>query len=110
MHAYRSYVVEYPGRYNAMPPQPFGDARLEPAADRLLGILLAVLRGFGLEGPEAIHAARCARSAAHGFAVLEAAGGFGLPEHLDTSYAHLTTMVIAGIHALSDGHPAIGRA
>jgi AcrR family transcriptional regulator len=100
MHAYRSYVIEFPGRYNAMPAQPLGDARLEPAADRLLGILLAVLRGYGLEGSAAIHMARCARSAAHGFAVLEVAGGFGLPADLDTSYAHLTSMVIAGIRAL----------
>ncbi|HEU4900851.1 MAG TPA: TetR-like C-terminal domain-containing protein [Actinomycetota bacterium] len=40
------------------------------------------------------HAARCLRSAAHGFAVLEAAGGFGLSDDLDASYERLIHMII----------------
>lgn len=102
MQAYRAYVVAYPGRYRAVPAQPMGDPLLEPVGERLLDIILAVLRGFGLAGSGAIHAARCIRSAAHGFADLEAAGGFGLPEDLDATYDHLTTMLIAGIRSLED--------
>jgi AcrR family transcriptional regulator len=95
--AYRSYVVQHPNRYRAMHQAPLSDARAAAAGDRLMGIVLAVLGGFGLEGSAAIHAARCLRSAAHGFAVLEAAGGFGLPEDLDASYERLIQMIIAGL-------------
>lgn len=95
--AYRAYVVQHPNRYSAMSPQPLADPRTAAAADRLLRVTLAVLGGFGLEGPAAIHAARCLRSAVHGFAVLEAAGGFGLPEDLDASYERLMDMLITGL-------------
>jgi len=46
----------------------------------------AVLRGYGIEGEDLVDAARALRSAMHGFALLEAAGGFGLPRHVDRSY------------------------
>jgi AcrR family transcriptional regulator len=97
--AYRSYVVQHPNRYRAMHQAPLSDPRTAAVADRLMGIVLAVLAGFGLEGAAAIHAARCLRSAAHGFALLEADGGFGLPEDPDASYDLLIDMVIAGLRA-----------
>ncbi|GAA2097699.1 TetR/AcrR family transcriptional regulator [Actinomadura alba] len=102
MKAYRSYVVDHPGRYSAMMQEAdpgvveSGRRRIE-AGQRLVDIMLAALRAYGLEGGEAIHAARSLRSAAHGFAVLEAAGGFGLPEKLDESYELLIHMVISGL-------------
>lgn len=97
MGAYRSYVMEHPNRYAAL--DQAADARPEddPAADRVLAIIFAALRGYALEGPELVHAARCLRSAVHGFAVLEAAGGFGLPEDLEASYELLITMVVGGL-------------
>lgn len=97
MRAYRSYVVEHPGRYAAMEQAPTTEPRLTAAADRLLDVVLAVLRGYELDGPELIHAARCLRSAVHGFAVLEASAGFGLPESLEESYELLIRMVIGGL-------------
>ena len=48
-----------------------------------------ILRGYGLEGDDAIHAARAVRSALHGFVALEAGGGFGIPVDLDESYARM---------------------
>ncbi|MEV6110171.1 WHG domain-containing protein [Streptomyces sp. NPDC051940] len=103
MRAYRAYAVEHPDRYGTMDPQPLRDERSRPAGERVLGVLLAVLRGFGLEGAEAVHAARAVRSAVHGFAVLEAAGGFGLPEDLDASYDVLTGMVADGLRPAEQG-------
>lgn len=97
MRAYRAYVVAHPARYAAMDQQAGPEPRVAAAADRLLGIILAVLRGYGLEGPGLVHAARCLRSSVHGFAVLEAAGGFGLPEDLEESYELLITMVTGGL-------------
>lgn len=100
MIAYRGYVTEYPHRYAALPLEPLSDPDLGATASRQLEVVLAVLHGFGLTGSAAIHAARCLRATAHGFASLEAAGGFGLPEKLDTSFEHLVRMLILGIRAM----------
>jgi len=97
MRAYRGYAVEHPRRYAAMPVDPLHDPRLAAAGRHLLDVLLAVLRGYGLAGPPAIHAARCLRAAVHGFAALEAAGGFGLPDDLDQTYDQLIRMVLAAL-------------
>jgi AcrR family transcriptional regulator len=97
MLAYRSYVTDHPGRYGAMRQTPPEDPAAAAVADRMLAVLLAVLRGYDLEGSAAVHAARALRSAAHGFAVLEAAGGFGLPEDLHTSYELLIRSLTAGL-------------
>ena len=95
LREYRAYVLERPARYAAMPADPLDDPALAAAGTRLLDVILAVLRGYGLEGSEAIHATRCARALAHGFASLEAAGGFGLPEGLDETYERLIRMFLA---------------
>lgn len=97
MLAYRQYVRDHPNRYAIMPLQPLTDPMLAPAGERLLNVILAVLRWYGLTGSESVHAARRLRAAAHGFASLEAAGGFGLPEDLDESYARLIAMVTASL-------------
>lgn len=97
LHEYRGYVNEYPGRYAIVPPDPLGEPALNDAAARLLEVFLAVLRGFNLRDSDAVHAARCARVVAHGFASLEAAGGFGLPEQLDETYQRLIEMYLASL-------------
>ncbi|MFI7104934.1 TetR/AcrR family transcriptional regulator [Nonomuraea sp. NPDC050227] len=95
MDAWRAYVTRHPHRYAMVIQQPHPGMRA--SGERLMGIMLAALRGYGLEGSDAIHAARCLRATAHGFAVLEASGGFGLPERLDESYDLLKHMVVAGL-------------
>lgn len=99
--AYRRYVQAHPNRYAIMPLQPLADPMLAPSAERLMGVLFAVLRWYGLTGAEAVHAARRLRATAHGFASLEAAGGFGLPEDLDESYAKVIAMVTASLRGPS---------
>ncbi|MEU0572547.1 WHG domain-containing protein [Nonomuraea sp. NPDC005983] len=95
MDAWRAYVLRHPHRYFAMIQTP--DAGRAEAGERLIGILLAVLRGYGLEDSDAIHAARCLRAAGHGFVVLEAGGAFGLPEKLNESYDLLIHMISSGL-------------
>jgi AcrR family transcriptional regulator len=95
METWRSYVLRHPRRYSAMLQTPEPGMAEEGA--RLVGILLAALRAYGLTDSAAIHAARCLRAAVHGFAVLEAAGGFGLPEKLDESYDLLINVMIKGL-------------
>jgi hypothetical protein len=55
------------------------------------------LRGYDLDGSAAVHATRCARAIAHGFASIEASGGFGLPEDLDETYERLIRMFLASL-------------
>ena len=96
--AYRAYAHEQPGVYAAMQRAPeAGDAERGLAAARLVGVLTAVLRGYGLEGDDAIHAVRLLRSALHGFVSLEAVGGFALPLALDETYERLIAMVDRGL-------------
>ena len=91
-HAYRRFAAEHPGRYEATvrAPDPEDDEHAA-ATHRVLQIVLAVLRGYDLEGDDAIDAARMLRSALHGFAALEAAGGFGLPRDVDRSFERMVT-------------------
>jgi AcrR family transcriptional regulator len=97
-HAYRGYAQGHPGRYAAAQRAPDGsDPELVAAAGAAVGVLLAILRGYGLEGDDAIHAARAVRSALHGFVSLEAAGGFGLPVELDASFERMVGALARGL-------------
>jgi hypothetical protein len=60
-------------------------------------VMLAVLRGYGLEGDEAVHATRIVRAALHGFAALETGAGFGMPLDLDETFERLVTVLDRGL-------------
>jgi AcrR family transcriptional regulator len=85
--AYRRFATHHPGRYAATvrAPSP-DDGEHLAAAGAVLAVVLAVLDGYGLEGDDAVDAARALRSTLHGFAALEQAGGFGLPRDVDRSF------------------------
>lgn len=97
MRAWREYAATRPRRYAALANDPLSDPTTREAATGLLNVLMAVLEGYGLSGSEAIHQARCVRSAVHGFVALEAGGGFGLPEDLDISFERLIHMVTSSL-------------
>jgi AcrR family transcriptional regulator len=97
MHAYRAYVAARPKRYSAMPMDPLHDPIQEAAGTKLVGVMLATLRGYGLEGSAAVHATRRLRVIVHGFASIEAGDGFGLPEDLDGTYDQLVQMYLASL-------------
>jgi AcrR family transcriptional regulator len=98
--AYRTFASEHPGLYQAMQQAPAaGDDERAAAAAAVLEPLLAVLRSYGLQGDDAIHAARGVRSALHGFAELERAGGFGIDLDLGESYRRLVETVGAGLRS-----------
>lgn len=106
-HAYRRYAADFPGRYTAAlrAPDP-DDEQARAVAGGLTELMLAVLRGYGLQGDDAVHAVRGVRSALHGFASLEHAGGFGLPYDLDASFEHLLATLDRGLRraqAFPDG-------
>ena len=107
--AYRRYAQERPGRYAATLRAPVpDDDEHAPAAAAVVEIVFAVLRGYGLAGEELVHATRILRSTLHGFVALDAAGGFGLPDSVDETFARL----VDGLDAALRGpvaHPT-GRA
>jgi AcrR family transcriptional regulator len=97
-HAYRDYARAHPGRYEATltaPAEP--DQELQSAAERLLGTLAAILRGWNLEGDDTIDAIRIMRSALHGFVSLERHGGFALARSVDASFERLVATLITGL-------------
>ncbi len=98
--AHRRWARDHPGRYAAS----LSAARVDDEADRrvsdaALEVLYDVLAGFALPEDRLVDAARALRSALHGFAALEAAGGFGLPRDVDRSYAFLVDTLVAGLQA-----------
>jgi AcrR family transcriptional regulator len=97
MHAYRAYVKAHPARYAAAPLDPLHDPALAAAGGKLFDVVLGALRGYDLSPADTVHAARCLRAVAHGFASLEAGGGFGLPEDLDQTYDRLIAAVLGDL-------------
>lgn len=97
-HAYRDYARAHPGVYEAtLAAVVAPDPELHAAADRLLGLLRAILRGWQLDGDEAVDAIRAIRSAMHGFVALERAGGFAMPRDVDASFDAMIDTLGAGI-------------
>jgi AcrR family transcriptional regulator len=101
---HRRWSLDHPGRYAATVRAPApDDEEDQQASNEALQTLLDILAGFGLPAERAIDAARMVRSALHGFASLEGAGGFGLPRDVDRSYRYLVDTLITGLQA---GAPA----
>ncbi len=96
--AYRAYVLEHPGRYAAIvrAPDP-ADEELGALSAGLVEVVAAVLAPFGLADDDAIHAVRGLRSLVHGFATIEAAGGFGMALDRDESFRRLVRVFVAGL-------------
>jgi AcrR family transcriptional regulator len=96
--AQRDYARAHPGRYAATVAAPApGDAEHEEAAADAVDVLTSVLGASGLEGDDVIHAVRALRSAVHGFAALEASGGFALAADPDVSFRRLVEAVASGL-------------
>lgn len=88
--AYRTYAKEHPGRYalSVRAPDP-ADAEHVAAAQRVSQTVFRALAAYRREGEDAVDAVRILRSALHGFATLETAGGFGLPRQVDRTFDRL---------------------
>jgi AcrR family transcriptional regulator len=99
----RAYVKEHPGRYAATtvarPTSP--DDPLTGALERTLVSFAAVLGDYRLDPADQIHALRMMRSFLHGFATLEAAGGFQIDTDVDASFAWLVEFMDRGLRASS---------
>ena len=91
--AYRTYARSHPGRYATTLRAP-GPSNTEAvaASQAVLDTVFGVLAEYGLTGDDAVDATRAFRSALHGFVILEANGGFGLPRDVDRSFERLVDL------------------
>jgi AcrR family transcriptional regulator len=98
--AFRKWVKDHPGRYQAgqRAPDP-GDTAYEAAATEVIELFSSVLSAFELSGDDAIDAIRSLRAAMHGFVSLELLGGFAIPIDIDRSYERLVSAVIGSFSA-----------
>lgn len=98
-HAYRAFAIRHPGRYVLILRGETGTQEVRSPAIRILETVAAVLRGYGLEGDDALHATRALRSALHGFVSLELAGGFAMELEVDVSFERYIALLDAGLRA-----------
>jgi AcrR family transcriptional regulator len=96
--AYRAFVKRHRGTYAAtMVAAPKADPALEASAGQVVETCLSVLSGYRLDRRQGLHAVRAMRSAVHGFAALEIAGGFGIPLDVDKSFDWLVSALVKGL-------------
>jgi AcrR family transcriptional regulator len=89
-HAYRAWALEHPGRYATTQRAPVpGDVEDETATANVVRIAFDVMAGYELRDDDAVDAIRALRSALHGFVLLEAGNGFGMPVDVDRSFDRL---------------------
>jgi AcrR family transcriptional regulator len=92
--AYRDWALAHPGRHAAIQFVLIPD---DPAAQRAVGLMSAVMAGYGLEGDAAIHAVRAMRAAIFGFVTLESGGGFGIPLAVGESFEWMLDLLDGGL-------------
>ena len=102
-HTQRQFAKDHPGLWSAMklPVTGWGEAT-QRAANAYLALALAIMRGYGLSGDAAIHAARAIRASLQGFIDLELGGGFGLEQDVDQSFQTLLDMLNGALRQRSD--------
>ncbi|WP_022926886.1 TetR-like C-terminal domain-containing protein [Patulibacter americanus] len=98
--AYRDYAARHPGSYAAAQRTDLvDDGELHAAVDRGLQVLRAVVRPWEEDEERQVHLVRTVRSALHGFVMLEAGHGFGMPASRDESFALLVRLQVAALDA-----------
>ncbi|MGI9616473.1 MAG: TetR/AcrR family transcriptional regulator [Acidimicrobiales bacterium] len=91
---FRAYVTSHPHLYEFSIQARPDDEEYERVTVEAIEPVIVVLRGYGLDETETIHAARALRSALHGFVSLEIAGGFGFDVDIDQSFKRLIDRLV----------------
>ncbi|WP_196250713.1 TetR/AcrR family transcriptional regulator [Cellulomonas sp. JZ18] len=99
-HALRAWAHARPGRYQAVQEDwrdhPDADA-LQTAATAVVARLAALVADVGVPARRHVDAVRAVRAAVHGFVALELAGGFGMADDVDASFAYLVDGLVDGL-------------
>jgi len=105
--AYRAYAHAHPGTYAAL--QRASDlAASDDAVDAARAateVALAIVRGYGLEGDDAVHAARTIRAALHGFVLIEADDGFAIDLSVEETFERMVAILDRGLRQPRRGRP-----
>ena len=98
--SWRDFAKRHPGLYLATVRAPdSAEDEVAEATKALMAVVLVVLGELGLRGDEAIHAARSLRAMLHGFVLLEAGEGFGIPIRLDESFQWSLDAWLSGVRS-----------
>ena len=96
--ALRAYIKTHPGIYAATVRSGTGvDPDVGAAQRAVVAIALRALTAYRLGADDAIHTVRMVRALVHGFATLELAGGFGLPQEVDETFHRLIETYIGAL-------------
>ncbi|MFE9811913.1 TetR/AcrR family transcriptional regulator [Streptomyces sp. NPDC005227] len=112
--AMRTFVKKHPGRYAAAnAATPTGpDDPLIAASNRVVASWAAMLHGYRIDPSREVHALRMLRTVLHGFASLEAVGGFQFSTDIDDSFTWMIAFIDRGLQELTatstNGVPADG--
>ena len=100
--AYRRFATEHVGLYLMT------QSALEPTSDeqrlqvgRALDIFSAVVASYDVPDELSIHAIRMIRAGLHGFADIEARGGFQMPRSVNESFSVLVQSLDSFLHTLA---------
>lgn len=103
-HAIRRFSHEHPGLAAAA--QASGDrqgdaldAEIAAAGRDAIAVVVESLSSYGVPPEHLVDVVRAARATVMGFVVLEASGGFGLPDDVDASFSALLDVFEAGVAA-----------
>ncbi len=94
---YRLLASKYPHRTALIERTSYDDPTFAAAAERLINVAYAVVRGFGLVDEDLVHAVRTVRAAVIGFVGLEQGLAFRAPTDVDASFAYLSHALAAGL-------------
>ena len=98
--AYRDFALAHPGLYAAG--EACGAALATTGAGmRVVEVMRAVMRGYDLEGDDAVHAVRAVRAAIHGFVTLQRDDGFGMATSVSESFARMIAIIDRGLTSVS---------
>lgn len=97
----RLFAHRHPGRYSATQTDlrglPADATELHAAAARTVAVVAQAVGELGVPADRHVDAVRAVRSAVHGFVELEAAGGFGMPDDLETSFDYLVDALVGAL-------------
>jgi AcrR family transcriptional regulator len=107
---YRAVASQYPHRHTLIEHASYDDPFFAAASERLVNVAYAVVRGFGLEGEDLVHAVRTVRAAVTGFVGLELGFGYRAPIDTDASFAYLSRALASGLRpSCEDAYDLAGR-
>jgi AcrR family transcriptional regulator len=100
---YRSLARHYPHRHSLIERVSYDDPVFIATSERLINVAYAVVRGFGLDGEDLVHAVRAVRAAVTGFVSLELGLGYRAATDTDASFAFLRRALASGLRRSRTG-------